>query len=132
MTEVNVNLVLDKYSANFQIYQGICLKYSFFVIYHKVLCKHLYVNLINQRRFGPILTHPQSHIWGNDVIRLAISALSFPFAAQKPNSKKAAAFAAVFLKFVESHKASFPLPAPTPAAACQYPGQQPAPQRTRQ
>ena len=88
MTEVNVNLVLDKYSANFQIYQGLCLKYSFFVIYHKVLCKHLYVNLINQRRFGPILTHPQSHIWGNDVIRLEISALSFPFAAQKPNSKK--------------------------------------------
>ena len=47
MTEVNVNLVLNKYSSNFHIYQGICPKNKFFVNYHKILCKHNYVNVTN-------------------------------------------------------------------------------------
>ena len=48
MTEVNVNLALNKYSSNFHIYQGICPKNKFFVIYYKMLCKHIYVNLSNR------------------------------------------------------------------------------------
>ena len=132
MTEVNVNPVLDKYSSNFHIYQGICLKNKFFVIYHKILCKLFYVNIINRVAIVSFFVPPQSHIWGNPWLRRSISAVSFPSAVQKRHPRKTAAKAAVSFKFVESHKASFPLPAPTPAAACQYPGQQPAPQRTRQ
>ena len=96
MTEVNVNLVLNKYSSNFHIYQGIYLKKKFFVIYDKMLCKHIYVNLINLVVIVSFFAHPQSHIWGNARIHRSISAVSSPAAAQKPPSKKTAAKAAFF------------------------------------
>ena len=96
MTEVNVNLVQNKYSAIFHIYQGICLKNKFFVIYHKILCKHIYVNLTNQVQRVTFFAPPQSHIWGNAGVHRSISALFFPAAARKPKSGKTAAKAAVF------------------------------------
>ena len=76
MTEVNVNLVLIKYSSIFHIYQGIYRKNKFFVIYHKILCKHIYVNLINSVYNAPFFAPLQSHIWGNVGAHRSISAVS--------------------------------------------------------
>ena len=132
MTEVNVNLVQNKYSAIFHIYQGICLKNKFFVIYHKILCKHIYVNYINPIHNATFLSLRSPTFGGMQVFTALYLPYPFPAALHKPKLGKTAAKAVVFRKFVESHKALFPFPAASPAAARQYPGQQTAPQYTHQ
>ena len=132
MTEVNVNLALNKYSSNFHIYQGICPKNKFFVSYHKMLCKHIYVNLSNRIHNTTFLSLHSPTFGGTQVFTALYLPYPFPAALHKPKLGKTAAKAVVFRKFVESHKALFPFPAAPPAAARQYPGQQTAPQHTHQ